>query len=211
MSYYYSIKEQLSKEENLELAQAYTNKATELLTRFKAIIDEANKEFPGRTFGLSKTKLAKHKSPNEAYERVFNATRTFMFTKSTYETRERMEAEKIKEQEQIEFTKKIEAEKNNLANEAITYCLANGRIFGQDGLNIDTAIAIANDIAFNKEVAKREAEIGDGYIGFSGQNCEDECDGWNPKDRRCQCGNRRVSWTDEYSDFRDMSIYAEAY
>ena len=89
--------------------------------------------------------------------------------------------------------------------------MENGRTFG-DGLTVDTAIAIANNIAFNNEVTKREQEIGDGYTDFSGQNCEDECDGWNPKDRRCQCGNRRVSWTDGYdSDFRDMHIYAEAY
>jgi len=207
----YRINEQLSKEQNLELAQAYTNKASELLARFKAIIDEANKEFPGSTFGLSKTKLEKHKSPNEAYQRVQSATRTFYNTKSTYETRERMEAEKIKKEEQIELTKKREAEKNALVNEAIAYCLANGRVFGEDGFNVDSAIAIADDIAFSKEVARREAEIGDGYIGFSGQNCDDPCEGWNPKDRRCECGNRRVSWTDEYSDFRNMSIYAEAY
>jgi hypothetical protein len=119
---------------------------------------------------------------------------------------------KADKEAQVEKVKQIEVEKNNLANEAIAYCIANGRIFGQDGFTIDTAISIANDIAYIKEKAKREAEIGDGYIGFDGQNCEDECAGWNPKDRRCECGNRRVSWTDGYySDFRDMSIYAEAY
>jgi hypothetical protein len=209
---YYQIKENLTKEENLELAQAYTNKANDLLARFKAIVDEANREFPGRTFGLSKSKLEKHKSPNEAYERVANATRSLYNTKSTYEMRERIVKEKADKEAQAEKLKQIEAEKNNLANEAIAYCIANGRIFGQDGFTIDTAISIANDIAFIKEKSKREAKIGDGYIGFSGQNCDDPCDGWNPQDRRCQCGNRRVSWTDGYySDFRNMEIYAEAY
>ena len=209
---YYIINENLSKEENLELAKAYTDKASDLLARFKAIVDEANKEFPGRTFGLSKSKLEKHRSPNEAYARVANATRSAYNTKSTYEMRERMAKEKADKEAQSERLKQIEAEKNSLANEAIAYCIANGRIFGQDGFTIDTAISIANDIAFIKEKAKREAEIGDDYIGFSGQNCEDECDGWNPQDRRCQCGNRRVSWTDGYyEDFRNMKIYAEAY
>jgi hypothetical protein len=209
---YYIINEKLSKEENLELAKQYTDKASDLLARFKAIVDEANKEFPGRTFGLSKSKLEKHRSPNEAYARVANATRSAYNTKSTYESRERFAKEKADKEAQAERLKQIEAEKNNLANEAIAYCIANGRIFGQDGFTIDTAISIANDIAFNKEVVKREAEIGDGYIGFSGQNCEDECEGWNPKHHRCQCGNRRVSWTDGYdSNFKDMSIYAEAY
>lgn len=208
---YYTINEKLSKEENLELAQAWTTKASDLLARFKAIVDEANKEFPGRTFGLSKSKLEKHKSPNEAYARVANATRSAYNTKSTYESRERFAKEKADKESQVERLKQIEAEKNNLANEAIAYCIANGRIFGQDGFTIDTAISIANDIAFQKEVAKREAEIGDGYISFSGQNCDDPCNGWNPKDRRCECGNRRVSWTDDYSNFKNMSIYAEAY
>ena len=32
-------------------------------------------------------------------------------------------------------TKKREAEKNALVNEAIAYCLANGRVFGEDGFN----------------------------------------------------------------------------
>jgi hypothetical protein len=208
----YRINENLSKEENLELAKAYTEKASELLARFKDIVDEANKQFPGATFGLSKARLEKHKSPNEAYQRVVDATRSAYNTKSTYEMRERIAKEKADKEAQAEKIKQIEAEKNNLANEAIAYCIANGRIFGQDGFTIDTAISIANDIAYIKEKAKREAEIGDGYISFDGQNCEDECAGWNPKDRRCECGNRRVSWTDGYySDFRDMSIYAEAY
>lgn len=208
----YRINENLSKEENLELAKAYTEKASELLARFKDIVDEANKQFPGATFGLSKARLEKHKSPNEAYQRVVDATRSAYNAKSTYEMRERIAKEKADKEAQVEKIKQIEAEKNNLDNEAIAYCIANGRIFGQDGFTIDTAISIANDIAYIKEKAKREAEIGDGYISFDGQNCEDECAGWNPKDRRCECGNRRVSWTDGYySDFRDMSIYAEAY
>jgi len=161
---------------------------------------------------LSKARLEKHKSPNEAYQRVVDSTRSAYNTKSTYEMRERVAKEKADKEAQVEKIKQIEAEKNNLANEAIAYCIANGRIFGQDGFTIDTAISIANDIAYIKEKAKREDEIGDGYISFDGQNCEDECAGWNPKDRRCECGNRRVSWTDGYySDFRDMSIYAEAY
>ena len=208
----YRINENLSKEENLELAKAYSEKASELLTKFKDIVEEANKQYPGSTFGLSKSRLAKHKSPNEAYQRVVDATRSAYNTKSTYEMRERIAKEKADKESQVEKIKQIEAEKNNLANEAIAYCISNGRIFGQDGFTIDTAISIANDIAYIKEKAKREAEIGDGYISFDGQNCEDECDGWNPKDHRCECGNRRVSWTDGYySDFRDMSIYAEAY
>ena len=208
---YYSIKETLSKEENLELAQAYSDKAKAYYDQIKDLLEKANKEFPGRTFGLSKAKLEKLKTPNEVVERLYSASRSYYTTKSTYETRERMAKEKEEKEKQAEILKQREVEKQNVANEAIAYCLANGRTFG-DGLSIETAIQIANDIAFNKEVAKREAEIGDDFIDFRGQNCEDECAGWNPQDRRCQCGNRRVSWNDGgWCDFRNMSIYAEAY
>lgn len=209
---YYIINEKLTKEENLELAKAYTDKANDLLARFKAIVDEANKEFPGRTFGLTKSKLEKHRSPNEAYDRVYSATRSAYNVKSTYEMRERMAKEKADKEAQAEKLKQIEVEKSNLVNEAIAYCIANGKIFGQDGFTIETAISIANDIAFDNEVDRREAEIGDGYISFSGQNCDDPCDGWNPKHHRCQCGNRRVSWSEGWDcNFKDMSIYPEAY
>ena len=38
-----------------------------------------------------------------------------------------------------------------------------------------------------------------GTISFDGMNCNDylvpaECDGWDGESRRCECGNRRVSW-----------------
>ena len=208
---YYTIKETLSKEENLQLAKEYGDKAKEILERFNAILKEANTFVPGRTFGLSKSKLEKLKSPNEVWDRLYSATRSEYNTKSTYETRERMAKEKQQKEEEQKRKAEMERAQKDVLNQAIAYCLENGRTFA-DGLTVDNAISIANDIAFNKEVAKREEEIGDNYIGFSGQNCEDECDGWNPKDHRCQCGNRRVSWSDGYySDFRDMSIYAEAY
>ena len=207
----YSIKETLSKEENIQLAKEYGDKAKEILKKFDDLLLEANKFVPGRTFGLSKSKLEKLKSPNEVLERLYSAARSEYNTKSTYEMRERIAKEKLQKEEEQKRQVEREHAQKDILNQAIAYCLENGRKF-DDGLTVDNAIAIANDIAFNKEVAKREEEIGDNYIGFSGQNCEDECDGWNPKDRRCQCGNRRVSWSDGYSSgFRDMSIYAEAY
>jgi len=208
---YYSIKETLSKEENLKLAKEFEDKAKAYLETFNQLLKDANKDFPGRTFGLTKSKLEKLKTPNEVYDRLLSASRSLYNTQSTYLTRERLQKEKEDREKQAELIKQREAEKNTLANEAIAYCLSHGRQFG-DGLSIETAISIANDIAFNIEVKKRESEIGDDYIDFDGQNCEDECNGWNPKDHRCECGNRRVSWSDDYtSSFKDMSIHAEAY
>ena len=207
---YFRLDNSKTKEENLQLAKEYSDKAKELQIRFEQLLTEVNKEFKPE-YGLTSAKERKAKEPTEAYKRLMYAARKYNSVISTYETRERMEAEKIKKAEQEARQKELEAKKNQTLNEAIQYCIENGRKFGQD-VTLENAISTANNIAFEKEVAKREAEIGDGYIGFDGQNCEDECAGWNPADRRCECGNRRVSWTEGWSsDFRDMTIYAEAY
>ena len=50
-----------------------------------------------------------------------------------------------------------------------------------------------------------EAMPGEGeFIEFDGMNCNDRmdpddppCTGWDGKSHRCECGNRRVSWTVE--------------
>ena len=209
---YYIIKETLTKEENLQAAKEYAEKAKEILIQLNEIVKEGNKLVPGRTFGLSKAKLEKLKTPNEVMERLLTASRSESNVKSTYEHRERMVKEKEEKEKAEAFKKEMEVKQSELLNQAISYCLENGRTFG-DALSVENAIQVANDIAFQKEVARKEAEIGDGYIGFDGQNCEDECAGWNPQiSHRCECGNRRVSWTEGWSsDFRNMDIYAEAY
>lgn len=207
---YYRLDDNKSKEENLKLAKEYTNQAKELLTRFDAILAEVNKEFKPE-YGLTPSKKRKAKEPTEAYDRLLTATGTYNRIESTYEMRERMAKEK-EEKAQAEARKKeMEAKQLDLLNQAIAYCLENGRTFG-DALTVESAIQVANDIAFRKEVARREREIGDEYIDFEGQNCEDECSGWHPKAHRCECGNRRVDWTEDWdSDFRNMSIHAVAY
>jgi hypothetical protein len=50
-----------------------------------------------------------------------------------------------------------------------------------------------------------------GVEEFEGQNCEDwddtvVCTGWDGVDRRCDCGNRRVSW--ETSQYPNGKFYA---
>lgn len=54
-----------------------------------------------------------------------------------------------------------------------------------------------------------------GPIEFDGMNCNDyledgqaECDGWDGEDRRCNCGNRRVSW--DVNKNSDGSFYVTA-
>lgn len=50
---------------------------------------------------------------------------------------------------------------------------------------------------------------GDLELSFNGQNCDD-CSGWDGTSRRCNCGNRRVSWVVE-EWVNEPYAYAEAY
>jgi hypothetical protein len=67
-------------------------------------------------------------------------------------------------------------------------------------------------------IAANIEAIGDGYTEFGGMNCNDYrdddemfCEGWDGVDRRCDCGNRRVSWATEQDSKGNWSAYAEAY
>ena len=43
------------------------------------------------------------------------------------------------------------------------------------------------------------------FIPFCGNNCDD-CMGWDGESKRCECGNRRVSW-----EWDGKHLTAEAY
>jgi len=46
----------------------------------------------------------------------------------------------------------------------------------------------------------------DGFIQFEGNNCIDDCSGWDAINGRCECGNRRVSFeSDDYGDVRAVA------
>lgn len=55
-------------------------------------------------------------------------------------------------------------------------------------------------------------------ISFDGMNCNEykeeseiECDGWDGHDRRCNCGNRRVTWDIEKNPAGNFYATARAY
>jgi hypothetical protein len=61
---------------------------------------------------------------------------------------------------------------------------------------------------FNTLVSEK-LKTDSGPFEFEGFNCDqDECNGWNGLDDRCECGNRRVSWV--FSD-DETFVYAEAH
>ena len=207
---YFRLNNTKTKEENLQLAKEYAETAKQMLAEFEQVLDKVNREFKPE-YGLSASKERKEKEPTQAYQRLESAADTYNRIKASYESRERMEQEKLKREKAAEFQKKLKEQEASMVNQAIKYCLDNGRQFGVD-LTIENAISLANNIAFSNEIKKREAVIGDDHISFEGQNCLDECAGWNPKSNRCECGNRRVSWQEGYSsDFRSMDIHACAY
>lgn len=61
------------------------------------------------------------------------------------------------------------------------------------------------DIMMKKYTLKNE------YINFEGnQHCDENCDGWDGEDKRCDCGNRRVMWSTtgdiEYDDLLKCDV-----
>lgn len=87
---------------------------------------------------------------------------------------------------------------------AVSYLIAEGKKIGED-FTVENAIERANAIAADKECAAAPQF----YEDFSGKNCED-CSGWTKGNHRCDCGNRRVSFS-SYGDFESMTVYPEAY
>lgn len=211
-SYFNNINPNKTKEENLEYAKQISEEAASLRKQILELVAIADKKFPPTgIFNLTPAKKKQLSQPSEIVDRLMTVSRTVHKYESIYLEIERAE-EKRKQEEELQATKKLaEEKKKELLNKAIVYCLENGRTF-DDGLTIENALSVANEIAFEKEIQRREAEIGDNFIDFSGQNCEYECAGWTPESHRCQCGNRRVDWeVVYYSDFTDMTIYAQAY
>lgn len=120
------------------------------------------------------------------------------------------EDEKIKLQN-VERDQKLQ----ELQEKAIKFLMDRNKVIGAD-FNINTAISEANDIAYQEEIYKKQKELAETqtFIDFNGNNCEDfPCRGWDGQSHRCDCGNRRVSWSshDNGDFFLNPYIYGEAY
>ena len=60
------------------------------------------------------------------------------------------------------------------------------------------------DQEFNVAVAAAKPAVGE-FVGFDGSDSCEDCRGWDGESRRCDCGNRRVYWTED-----DGIVYATA-
>lgn len=115
-----------------------------------------------------------------------------------------------------EVVKKKKAEEDKVNQEkartefierAILFLQKRNLTLGTD-FKLEEAIYRANDIAYDEAIAK--AKEG-GFRSFGGDDWCENCKGWDGDSRRCDCGNRRVYWTQGYGfSFENPSIYAQA-
>ena len=128
------------------------------------------------------------------------------------------EEEELKKRDSEKRKVEVDKAASEIRDKAIKWLLNRNKIYGTD-FSADNAISVAKELAYSEKVEKliKELKDGDVYTSFEGQNCEGPCLGWDGESRRCDCGNRRVSWTyDSWSEFSldDDSlpyVYAEAY
>lgn len=94
---------------------------------------------------------------------------------------------------------------------AVAWLLGKGKKLGTDFTG-ENAVDVADSLAFDEEVARLKASGEMHEFEFDGPNCDGPCAGWDGTDRRCECGNRRVSWVTGYGhSFANPDVRGEAY
>lgn len=204
----YKIDPKLTREENIMLAEVSAARAKELYDGIKALVDEGFKHVP--SYSGTKTQQAKARGAEAVLDRLRNEMSIALRIKYNYEYQDRIEKETADKKAAEQLKQQRDEEAKQLLNDAVKYLLDHGKQVGTD-FKVENAIADANNLAFELETTRRENEA-DGPISFNGDdNCED-CGGWTPGERRCECGNRRVGWTEGWGhSFKSPSVYAEAW
>jgi len=118
----------------------------------------------------------------------------------------RMEQDAKRKQEEAAKKTAWDADRTRKLVAAGAFLSARGKVLGVD-YQAERAIEAANEVALEDAIAANKKA--GGFVSFCGDdNCEG-CSGWDMKEPRCACGNRRVSW-DHYGDFEDLIVYAAA-
>lgn len=113
------------------------------------------------------------------------------------------------ESKKKEFEQKREAEGNAYLAKCIAYLLEKG-IKADDPI-MATPIKEAERLEFERLMAERIEQIKiSGPISFSGDGYCENCAGWDGESRRCECCNRRVSWSYD-GQVGAMYLYGEAW
>jgi hypothetical protein len=177
-----------------------------LVARYKALRDDMA-EFTGYNRlhhrGMDAVRVFYEKPPFSNYRRTWAS----MFEDRFRDLKTKAESDERKAKEDVR--NRHEALK---PVRATLFLIRHGMVEGQH-FTPENAIGVANEYAFNEAVKAKTAE--GGPFSFSGEdNCED-CDGWDGESRRCNCGNRRVSWStdDDFESFDSGNyyVYGEAY
>lgn len=122
---------------------------------------------------------------------------------------ERRVAEARQIAKRVAALKERAEEQRKLTERAVIWLQARGKVLGSD-FSLDDALTLANDIAADDEQKRLLAK--GGWHDFDGQNCDGPCSGWDGESRRCECGNRRVSWsTSDWHNFEHPDVRGEAY
>lgn len=160
--------------------------------------------------GFPKSYLREGRGKSRRWSLIEEFTFCFMRTEPLrVDTYTGSEEEWLAAQEREAQAKAKAAETAALRDRAIAWLLAHGQKYGED-FTAETAIDRAAGIAGDEEVERKLAAST--WHGFNGQNCDGPCEGWDGKSRRCECGNRRVSWVNgDGHTFETPYVYAEAW
>lgn len=113
------------------------------------------------------------------------------------------------EKQQKERMQKLEAESSAYLTKCIAYLLDKG-IKADDPI-MSTPIKSAEDLEFMRLEEEAVEKIKkSGPISFNGDEYCENCSGWDGESRRCECGNRRVSWS-YAGQVGSMYVYGEAW
>lgn len=178
---------------NKEIEEKITNRAIVVRQEIKAIYKEHSKMY----------KYFKNNASKEFPKRP-----TLLDTINNLQSKyNKIQDEKKKQEDTI----KQEHQQQIYLQEAVEFLLARGKNLGTD-FTFENATKTADCLRFDELVAEKvkDHEENGTLFGFGGDdNCEG-CGGWDGSSRRCECGNRRVSWEQE-GDFKNMYIYGEAW
>lgn len=200
-----------TREENLATATTAAERARELLDQYTAWQKEAYAFAPpSLPYGATKARREKE----QGAEAIRTRLREVVYGPKRVEDHyRRLEEEKVRKEaarQQADDKARQEREEHVLQGEAVAWLLERGKKINVD-FQVNKAVAVANELAFSEECERRSAALNGEHVDFDGSDYCENCSGWDGESHRCDCGNRRVSWTaDWYHSFKSPSVRAEA-
>lgn len=183
-----------------EVTEFNNNRMAELRVQLQEIVDKTKALFGENS---NEHKYMKNKSLPYKPTYYFNS-----YKRKVEEAR--------RNQEILRRNKEAEVNKTKLMEEACVWLAEHGKVLGKD-FTLDNAVLTANAIALEKAVEARIKHLDENgeWQSFDGWNCGDlgrDCEGWDGKSNRCDCGNRRVCWCEGWDhSFKNPHANAEAY